>query len=275
MSIKAEAASEIPVRKPGLEFDASIPKAWLADNPLASHAFNGMNLVFPDGERFFVKAVYDHLDRIDDPLLLARAKQFAGQEGQHANQHEKYFAALRAQGYRIDRFLDRFNWFMRFSNRWFPASLRLSMTAGAEHYTATFGADAIRNFDTILSRTHPTMRQLIVWHATEEIEHKAVAFDVLEATHPSYLLRIIGFIFATIALFGWTGYATRMLLRQDGVTREQVGEYEREIRKLNPDGGPQIVVDAFKAYLKRDFHPNDTDELADARRCLAEVGLPA
>jgi predicted metal-dependent hydrolase len=27
------------------------------------------------GERFFVKAVHDHLDRIADPVLLRKAKQ--------------------------------------------------------------------------------------------------------------------------------------------------------------------------------------------------------
>ena len=39
----------IPVRKPNLEFDASIPRHWIGDNIVATHFFNGLNLVFPDG----------------------------------------------------------------------------------------------------------------------------------------------------------------------------------------------------------------------------------
>ena len=204
MSTRPVASSDhdIPLRKPNLEFGASIPRHWMNGNAFATHFFNGLNLVFPDGERFFVKAVHDQLPRITDPVLLRQAKEFAAQEGQHANQHEKYLDCLRAQGYEIDGFLRRFHRFFVWTNRW-PAPLRLAMTAGAEHYTAVLGAGAIEEFD-LLADADPAMRALIVWHATEEVEHKAVAFDVLRATHPSYLLRIAGFVIATIALFGWS-----------------------------------------------------------------------
>ena len=44
----------------------------------------------------------------------------------------------------------------------------------------------------ISAAAHPVMRQLLEWHALEELEHKAVAFDVLRAVNPSYALRITG-----------------------------------------------------------------------------------
>ena len=40
------------------------------------------------------------------------------------------------------------------------------------------------------------MREMLAWHAAEEIEHKAVAFDVLQAVAPSYALRMAGLFFA-------------------------------------------------------------------------------
>lgn len=263
---------DIPVRKPGFEFD-SVPRYWLHDNIAATHFFNGLNLLFPDGERFFVKAVYDRLDRIDDPVLRAQAKGFAGQEGQHANQHEKYFTALRRHGYNLDTFLRWYHRFYLFTSRWLPAPLRLSITAAAEHYTATFGANAIED-EELLAGMHPTMRKLIVWHATEEIEHKAVAFDVLKATHPSYLLRMLGFLIATLALFGWSLAGARMLTRQDGVPRHIVKEHRRRMFERNDRRAIKRLRAATLAYLRPGFHPNETDDLEAARRRLAQVGLP-
>jgi uncharacterized protein len=266
-------AHTIPVRKPQLDFGPSIRRYWLDDNLFATHVFNGLNLLFPDGERFFVKAVHDHLDRITDPVLLEQARGFAGQEGQHAQQHERYFDCLRAQGYEIDHFLNRFHRLYRFATRWLPAPLRLAITAGAEHYTAIFGAGAIDDFP-LLGNVDPTMRALIVWHAAEEIEHKAVAFDILRATHPSYLLRLAGFALATVAVFGLSLTATRMLIKQDGVSRAVVREQRRHAEAANNHQDLPRLLAGVRAYLRPSFHPNATDHLAVARQRLAEV-LPA
>lgn len=264
---------DIPLRRPDLDFDAAIPRHWMNGNVFATHFFNGLNLVFPDGERFFVKAVHDHLDRVTDPVLRRQATQFAAQEGQHARQHERYFDCLRRQGYQIDGFLRRFHGFFRFTNRWLPARLRLAMTAGAEHYTAVLGAGAIEDF-ALLADAHPVMRQLIVWHAAEEIEHKAVAFDVLRATHPGYLLRITGFVIATVCLFGWAIAGMRMLATQDRVSRAVFDEHRRLALARDGYRGVARIRAGVRAYLRRDFHPGETDHLALARRRLAEV-LPA
>ena len=144
------------------------------------------------------------------------------------------------------------------------------MTAGAEHYTAVLGAGAIEEFD-LLADADPTMRALIVWHATEEVEHKAVAFDVLRATHPSYLLRIAGFVIATIALFGWSFAGTRMLLKQDRITRDDVAA-QRKLALARDDGrGLARIRAGIRAYFRHDFHPNEQDHLELARRRLGEV----
>lgn len=272
MSTQPQARSfhDIPVRKPNFEFDDSIGRHWMNDNMFATHFFNGLNLIFPDGERFFVKSVHDHLDRISDPVLREQARGFAGQEGQHANQHEKYFDRLRAQGYEIDTFLRRFHTFFRLTNRWLPAPLRLSITAGAEHYTAIFGAGAIEDFE-LFEQAHPIMRKLIIWHATEEIEHKAVAFDVLQATHPSYLLRMAGFFIATIALFAWSAAGTRMLIRQDGLPRHVVKEHRRLAFDRAGDRAVSRFRTGIRAYLRRNFHPNESDHLELAHQRLAEL----
>ena len=265
---------EIAVRRPDFPFDSAIPAHWLAANAVATHVFNGLNLVFPDGERFFIDAVRARMDRIEDPELRRQIRGFFGQEGRHAHEHERYFETLEAQGYEIESFLRRFRAFARWTTRWLPAPLRLSMTAGAEHYTATLGALALE--DDFVEQAHPVMRDLIVWHATEEIEHKAVAYDVLQATHPSLLLRWTGFALATLSLVGWTVAGTRMLIRQDltagRLTREELRAMRSALRERQQRGTSRLRQ-RLRDYLRRDFHPNQVDDLALARERLAALGL--
>lgn len=261
---------EIPVRKPGLDLQA-VPKYWLFNNIAATHFFNGLNLLFPDGERFFVKAVYDRLDSIDDPILRAQAKGFAGQEGQHANQHEKYFDVLRAHGYQIDGFLARFHTFIKLTNRWLPAPLRLSVTAAAEHFTATFGAGTLEDED-LLANMDPAMRKLIVWHAAEEIEHKAVAFDVLQRIDPSYALRVMGLLYATVTLGGFWLWGAITLLRQDGVSLRAALAELRAMRQRDPII-KRVFVRGIRQYLRRDFHPNQNDDRDLAAKWFAAHDL--
>ena len=59
------------------------------------------------------------------------------------------------------------------------------------------------------------MQKLLAWHAAEEIEHKAVAFDVLQQVDPSYALRIAGLAHATILLSSFWVWSAMMLFRQE------------------------------------------------------------
>lgn len=261
---------EIHVRRPDLPFDEEIPRHWADGNAVASHVFNALNLTFPDGERFFIRAVNDHVAELREPELKRQARAFAGQEAVHGREHERYFDVLRSQGYRIDRFLARFRRFSRIIDR-LPRSVRLAMTAGAEHYTATLGHFAVVSRE--IRRFHPTMQALIVWHSTEEVEHKAVAFDVMQAVGTSYAMRIFGYLLASATLLLWAGVGARMLLRQDGFTRRQVRAMRRELEQradpeLNAHVGRQL-----RAYFRRDFHPNDVDDLDLAHARLSEIDL--
>jgi hypothetical protein len=251
--------SAIVVRKPRLRLQEA-PRYYMAGgNGLATQFFNALNLLFPDGERFFVKAVHDHLDRIDDPQLRADAKAFAGQEGQHAREHQAFFGVMEAQGFRVQQHLDAFRRFSLWTSRWNEA-LRLAMTAGAEHYTATIGGGALECG--ILEDCHPSMRELITWHAIEEVEHKSVAFDVLRATHPGYFLRIFGFIIATTFIGGFTLRGLIMLLRQDRMPRADRRRYRAELA-ANPRMAAfqQRVRRNLLAYFRPSFHPSQIDDL--------------
>ncbi len=263
-------------RKPPLELTAdTVPRYWLGGSVVASHIANGMNLLFPGGERFFVRSVNHYLDTIGDETLRAEVRGFFGQEGSHARAHEQDFDRLRGQGYQIDGFLRMYQRFsLDFLDKHCPPQLNLAGTAAAEHFTAIMAEDALANDG--MQHAHPEMRRLLMWHAAEEIEHKHVAFDVLRAVNPSYALRMAGLVLATSNLAAWWTIATVMLLRQDGVTLERVRREMKAIRKSVPGKRPVVsgvFARGIREYMRRDFHPRDNDNYALAAAYLRDAGL--
>ncbi len=252
-------------RSPELPLTGPIPRHWFGNNILATHLVNGVSMLFPAGERFFVRSVKHYLDQIDDPHLRAQVKGFFGQEGRHAKEHDRWNEVLSSQGFSVAQFLSLYE---RLAygvvERISSPGLRLATTAACEHYTALLAEKALRN--RILDHSDPTMRALLLWHAAEEIEHRAVAFDVLQTVHPSYALRMAGLMMATACLGSFWIAASLLLLWQDPATslrtlRENLGQI-RTIRKKS--GVHAAFIPGILAYLRRDFHPTQLalDQLA-------------
>jgi hypothetical protein len=249
---------------------AGVPRHWLANSPAATAIANGVNLLFPHGERFFVRSVKRFLGDIDDPVLRAQIKGFFGQEGRHASAHDDLNATLRAQGYEVDRFLATYKRIASWLERNTPAKLNLAVTAAAEHFTATMAKGALT--DGTLDAADPRMAMLLAWHSAEEIEHKAVAFDVLQAIDPSYALRIAGLAYATITLGGFWLWGAAMLLRQDRLGWREALRQLRALRREDPVVR-RVFVAGIRQYLRRDFHPDDNHDRELAGEWFAARGL--
>lgn len=276
MDAAEPSARTIRVRKMDFPFTGSdIPRWWLHENPVLTQVANGLNLLFPPGERFFIRSVKHYLDRIEDPELRARVKGFFGQEGRHGHEHERYNRVLEQQGFDIQRFLSLYERvaFGMIEPR-FPPILRLSATVALEHFTASMAEMALTT--SFLDGAHPIMRQLLRWHAAEEIEHKSVAFDVLREVDPGYSVRMAGLAIATSQLLGWWMVATAMLMAQENLTREERRRWraEGERVRLASEGRERMKLfrRAILDYLRPSFHPDDRDDYHLAREYLASVG---
>lgn len=266
----------IRVRKMDFPFaESDIPRWWLHGNPVLTHVANGLNLLFPPGERFFIRSVKHYLDRIEDPELRARVKAFFGQEGRHGHEHERMNRVLESQGYDVQRFLRLYER-VAFGviEPAFPPILRLSTTVALEHFTASMAQTALTT--RFLDGAHPTMRALLRWHAAEEIEHKAVAFEVLRTVDPRYSVRIAGLLIATSQLLGWWAVATAMLLAQEDLDRDERRRFriEGERVRLASEGRARFELfrRAILDYLRPSFHPDDRDDYHLAREYLESVG---
>jgi len=261
--------SQIIPRHLDVDF-SQVPRHWMAGSPTATAIANGVNLLFPHGERFFVRSVKRYLDQIEDPELRAAIKGFFGQEGRHAHAHDEFNAIMRAQGFEIDRFLTSYKKLSSWLEAHTPPKLNLAVTAAAELFTAILAEGAFTQ--RVLDNAAPEVRALLAWHAAEEIEHKAVAFDVLQRVDPSYALRIAGLAYATITLGGFWLWGAVTLLRQE---RLGVLGGWRDLGRM-PRRDPivrRVFLRGIRQYLARDFHPshNATDNIA--AEWMAERGM--
>jgi predicted metal-dependent hydrolase len=264
----------MPIVPRDLEVDFSqVPRHWMLGSPTATAIANGVNLLFPHGERFFVRSVKHFLGQIEDPALRAAIKGFFGQEGRHAHAHDRFNQILRAHGFEIDRFLGSYKRLSDWLESHTPPRLNLAVTAAAEHFTAILAEGAFSQ--NLLDNAAPEMRELLAWHAAEELEHKAVAFDVLQTIDPSYALRMAGLAYATVTLGGFWLWGALALMRQDKLGMRRV---RREIRRV-PSGDRvvrRVFLRGIRQYIARDFHPsrNPTDRIAGDWMAARGMSLP-
>ncbi len=248
-------------RRIDFDFDAhAIPAHWFNDNLMASHAVNGLNLVFPAGERFFIRSVRHFLPHIEDPHLRAEVRNFFKQEAQHGHAHERAFRMLEAQGFELDTWLQ---WYEKTAFETlepkFPKTWALSTTAAMEHLTACMAHYALTHDD--LDRAHPVMADLLRWHAAEEIEHKAVAFEVLQQVDDRYATRAVGMVLGAVFFLAFWQSATRHLLQQDPkATAWRQAQDRSQLRQIGATGARRRVLKYAAQYLQPGFHPNQVDD---------------
>lgn len=259
--------------------DADIPKYWFGGDPFKTRFFDAMSIIFPPGERYFMTCVRDFRNKVTDPQLLEDIKAFNRQEAQHSMVHNQFNDRLRAQGMPVDRlirWLDKIFDYMR-THR--SREHTLGHTSGLEHFTA-LGAFMLFGTPGTFDDADPRVRAMYAWHAVEEVEHKGVAYDVMQKyAGVGYFRRIASFL-ETMVLFPLTiHYFTQELLKADGFTWWQ----RRKISAqglwwlLKPGGLLAPMLLPFMRYFKPGYHPWDEGEIPGYRvwtEALARTGDP-
>jgi uncharacterized protein len=270
---------EAKIRKVNFKFEKPFPKHWYNDNPIATHFMNAQHLAFPDGEKFFIRSVKAFADVYkNDPELKKRVDNFIGQEGTHFAEHQKFWDIMESQDLQPMKFVDFFrktawngieNWARKTLTRDnLGNKIALSVTVALEHYTAMLAESGIINKD-ITQNMPQEMKDLFMWHAAEEIEHKAIPFDVLKEVDDSYALRVGGMAIATWGLWFYLGVGTAVLTYNDkDIDRKEIPKYLGEFLQKFASSFGGTLTNQFGQYFRRDFHPDQIDNYHLAEELL-------
>jgi predicted metal-dependent hydrolase len=261
----------VPTRRMAFEYPQvdDLPHHFVSGDPVMSHVVAMLSAMFPDGEDFFVRTVRACRDDITDPVLLDQVKGFIGQEAMHGREHRELNERLAELGYPtkgLERFVDVS---LRFRERVLPRRANLALTAALEHYTATLAETLLADERARAFFDVPEVRSLLLWHALEESEHKAVAFDVYRHAGGSEGLRRFTMNATTVMFVCFVVGSTTVSLARDPAVRRNPRALLRSLRRLRTS--PFLTKDVgrrIRAYNRTGFHPDDIDatELVDRWR---------
>ena len=263
-------ARKVPTRRMAFEESfQDVPKHFAADGDLIlSHLTASLSSVFPDGEDFFVRSVRHFRDEITDPELKRQVAGFIGQEAMHGREHRAFNDRLDELGYPVKRYERITRWGLELRERVAPAKSNLAATAALEHFTATLAELLLTNEEVRSEFGHDEVKNLFLWHALEESEHKAVAFDVYKAVGGSERMRVWTMNFLRFGFVAGLAVQVIVSLLFDKATYKR-GNLRRSWRKFRKS--PVVsreLWDQLRDYNRPDFHPDDRDttELVDKWR---------
>ncbi|MCX4245900.1 metal-dependent hydrolase [Paraliomyxa miuraensis] len=239
---------------------SSTPRHWLGGRRAATRFFDNLSLFFPVGERFFIHTLKLALPRVHDPKLRREVKAFNEQEGHHGREHDRYNRFLHAQGIGTQRMEREVTRLLAVVRR-LPARLQLAATCALEHFTAMMGHSLLSK-PWLLDGADPELAALWRWHAAEENEHKAVAFDVFVAVGGTVFERRLAMVVASAIFWSMIVEQQLRLMAADGVLWSR-REWRDMLTSLWGDRGAlRGMWPHYAAYFRRSFHPLDIDSHA-------------
>jgi predicted metal-dependent hydrolase len=249
----------------------SLHQHYVDDDLVMSHVVAVLSGMFPEGEDFFVRSVRDLRHKVDDPELGSQVAGFIGQEVTHGREHRELNERLAAMGYRslkVDRSVRRL---LALNERFLSRRHRLAITAALEHYTATLAECLLSKPEAQALLGETEVRSLLLWHALEESEHKAVAFDVYRAAGGPEWLRILTMRITTAMFLEEVIRHTALSMLRDRATYNPVRLFRSLAALRHSPFLSRDVWHRLNSYNRKGFHPDDWDATELIERWKAEL----
>lgn len=250
-------------RVPQIDWSKGFDRRWNGGNASATHAFNALSLLFPQGERFFIDIAREVFTGLGSQINLELenvVKAFIAQEAIHSHQHAQYNAVLRQQGFEnvVHAYIDRLE---KISHQHFLPLTNLAIVCAYEHYTAILG-NYVLTHPRVLESAHSDLALIWGWHAAEETEHKAVCFDLYRAAGGGWLRRVGMFLQVTLNFHLLFMRLYFSLLWRDGCLQpaslmKTIGQSSKFF--FGRSGIAWHVFGYGLRYLSPRFHPWDQD----------------
>jgi uncharacterized protein len=271
-------------------FDASEPEHWLHNTQTITEFIHSLSALFPEGEAFFVRSVRAFCD---DPQissnekLMKEVKAFVSQEAQHSAEHAAYNKKIGALCHhdmqKIDALVvnifniaEKSNIFLG-NNKY----VCLGITCSLEHLTAVL-AEILLTTDEgryVIDTMSPSHRPLWIWHAIEETEHKAVAYDVYCAAGGWYISRVYRHFLTTAIFVAVVTYLNIVFMIDRANYFDFVGAWKLFKFLLIYPGFLRKFIPMWCEYLQPGYHPWKSEQnrvkMTEAiKTWTTEYGLP-
>jgi predicted metal-dependent hydrolase len=271
----------VALRPRDVRYDwASLPMHWVPDDPFTTHVLNVLHLLLPEGERWFVRVFSEALPLIRDEQLAEEVRGFIGQEAMHAEVHQGVLEHLREHGLDPEPFVAQVRWLFRQSlgarglaterlrQEWLIE--RVAGVAAIEHFTAVLGDMILNSPGLDTAGVDPVMLDMLRWHGAEEVEHRAVAFDLYRHLDGGYLRRVRQMLVVAPAMAALWVQGTRFLMAADptGTRRPRLRDLGRPYRRYGL-AHPFTLLTSFVPYLRPGYHPSQHGSTAQAVAYLA------
>lgn len=244
---------------------------WMQGDPVKTAIMNALSATFPEGERFFIESVVAFKDKVDEPVK-SQIKAFVRQEAMHTREHIAFNDHIIQAGYDISGIEARSKYRLDIARSRHPVA-QLAVTVAMEHFTALLAHDLLTSQGR-LDGADPQTVNLWKWHSIEEIEHKAVAFDVYMNVTKGLSPFKRWSIRTRIMLLTTYNFVVNLsghvadLLRQDGL--EPKAQRGKALKILFGKGGMlRGSIGHYLAFYLPGFHPWKFDD----RRLIAATEL--
>ena len=178
----------------------------------------------------------------------------------HSREHIEYNELMAQAGLPAHK-LDKFVWdLLDVIKKNTPKSTPLAATIAPEHYTALMGDMLLRHPEQ-LAGSQEDYERMWRWHALEEVEHKAVAYDVYEKCigrgprnwleRSGAMIVATGIFWPVVCSFYW------QMSRADPKCRAEGWHGHLKVLDfaLGRQGYLRRLVPEFLGYFKYSFHP--------------------
>jgi uncharacterized protein len=235
------------------ELTERIPSHWVPEQPEFSHVASAFMAALPHLEPYFIHNLREARSQLTDASLLADIDGFIHQEARHAQQHRLWNQVLAARYPGFGALEHAIKARLAESKRKHSLRFRLAYTSGYEAITYQLVCFLMIERHVWLQGADPDLLGMLSWHAAEEVEHKSVAFDVYQAFHGGYWLRVWGLLVALMRTFKDIRVMTRHMLRADAaLARPESRKRLRRVRLAMARG----VLPELRHYFKPGYRPS-------------------
>ena len=190
LSVTIASMTNLTVRHPEFQIDASVPFQWQPANPgfgLFGNVFTFLAIAF---ERYIVSATRKAEPRFTDPGIAEEADTFVRQEAQHARAHRAHAKAMISQYPGLAETYKATNAAYDELLEHEDIEFHLAYIANLEATFTPLFKMVFDNRKEFFAGSDERVGTLLVWHFVEEIEHRSSALSIHHHVTPNRMYRI-------------------------------------------------------------------------------------